>query len=997
MCPPGTTTACTKYTYITNGSHAPTAVLNANPTAYYRLDDAAGTTAAANEIPVNDLTTVNPPAAEINTTLGVTGPVSGATATGFNGTSSYIPVDGTWCTTTATSSCIPVTGSNRIVTSSTTSLGFSVWFNTSTASGVLLGLTSTLPGSCTTGCNATNAIPIMWITSTGHLEGAGSLTSTAVVDDGKWHQAVLVPGQALYVDGAKVASGTTAFVTPAGTYALLGTGIVPSGTAGNWEFFNGSLADFAVYQNELPGAGTVAAQYAAETKPAAELSGVTSPGGRTEMSATYDTVNDRVSSLTDAHGGTWNYSSPVTQSLSAGYDDAVLASGPEDFWPLNDTSGPLARDLVGGAATAAVQRPPATYTNVTLGVTGPTGFADGSAASFSGSGSQVSVPGGYFAGTGGAGESAELWFSATKAGTLLSTVTGTGGNPPTLWLNSSGCVEGTVDGILLNGSTACASAIGDGKWHQVVFTLSAVGTNSTGTASIQIATLYVDGKVLATNTVTPAAASTAGYTAVIGNGSDGDFTGSVADVSLYTTALSATDVTAHYDGLHNQVLVQEPGNPALPTYLATPTLNAQTVTVKDPFSKNASYVYASGNLIKTTDVLGGVTWYGYDASNRATTVTDPDGYTTYTKHDSYNNVTSTTTCAAVNDCQTSYESYYEDLANPLDPRNNKPTDERDARSSSPSDPAYDTVIAYNASAEMTSKTTPPTTACPSGCKTTYTYTTGSESAVGGGTEPPGLLASTISPNGGSTTYAYDSAGDVAQVKNPAQLVTEHTYDNLGRELTTTQVSNTYQAGLTTTYVYDSLDRVVKETDPPITDRVTGAVHTEVRTTTYDPDDDVLTSELSDSTGGDASRTTTNTYDAPGDLASVTDPLGNVTKYTYDALGDRVTETNPVGVTTAYAYDAAGNLLTTTLDGYTGNPSSPITAENLVQDSRSYDPDGALASDTNVKGTTTDYTYYGNGQLASSYVAGPRARKTCTRTPTTRRATRSPRPHPTASS
>ena len=32
----------------------------------------------------------------------------------------------------------------------------------------------------------------------------------------------------------------------------LGTGIVPA--ASKWEYFNGSMADFAVYQNELPGA-----------------------------------------------------------------------------------------------------------------------------------------------------------------------------------------------------------------------------------------------------------------------------------------------------------------------------------------------------------------------------------------------------------------------------------------------------------------------------------------------------------------------------------------------------------------------------------------------------------------------------------------------------------------------------------------------------------------------------------------------------------------------
>lgn len=969
VCPPGTTTACTKYSYLTNGSHAPTAVRNANPAAYYRLDDPAGTTAAVNEVPVNDLTTVNPPAAEINTTPGLPGPVAGVTATGFNGTSSYIPMDGAWCTAAATSSCIPVNGSNRIVTPSTTSLGFGVWFKTSMPSGVLLGMTATLPTGCTTGCSATNATPVMWIASSGRLEGAGALMSPAAVDDGKWHQAVLIPGQALYIDGAKVASGITTFGTIAGTYALLGTGIVASGSSGSWQYFNGSLADFAIYRNQLPGAGTVAAQYAAETMPAAELTGVTSPGGRTEMSASYDTAGDRVASLTDAHGGTWKYGSPVTQSLSAGYDEAVLASGPEDFWPLSDTTGPLAHDLVGGAPTAAVPRPPATYANVTLGMAGPTGFADGTAAGFSGSGSQISIPGGYFAGAGGAGESAELWFTATKAGTLLSTGSGTGGDPPVLWVDSSGCVEGTVDGALLR-PTSCASAIGDGKWHQVVLTLTPVETNSTGTATIQTATLYVDGKVVTSASPAPATASAAGYTAVVGNGPDGDLTGSIADVSLYTAALSATAVTAHYDGLHNQVLVQEPGgNPALPTYLATPTLNAQTITVTDPFAKNASYVYASGELIKTTDVLGGVTWYGYDASNRASTVTNPDGYTTYTRHDSYNNVTSTTTCAAVNDCQTSYESYYENLSNPLDPRNNKPTDERDARSSSPGDPAYDTVISYTDQAELASKTTPPTAACPSGCETKYSYTTGSRPAVGGGTEPPGLLESTISPNGAVTSYAYDSAGDVAMVTNPVGLVTTHTYDNLGRELTSTQVSDTYPAGLTTTYGYDSLDRVIKETNPPITDRVTGAVHTKVMTTTYDADDNVLTSTISDSTGGDASRTTTNAYDAYGDLASVTDALGNVTKYTYDALGDRITMTNPAGVTTAYTYDATGKLLTTTLDGYTGNPSAPIPAENLVQDFRSYDPAGNLASDVNVKGTTTDYTYYGDGRLASSYVSG----------------------------
>ena len=173
-----------------------------------------------------------------------------------------------------------------------------------------------------------------------------------------------------------------------------------------------------------------------------------------------------------------------------------------------------------------------------------------------------------------------------------------------------------------------------------------------------------------------------------------------------------------------------------------------------------------------------------------------------------------------------------------------------------------------------------------------------------------------------TSYEYDSAGDVAQVTNPLRLVTAYTHDNLGRELAQTQTSDTYPAGLTTSYTYDDQDQILTETDPPVTDRVTGAVHTEVTSRTYDPDGDTLTTTVSDSTGGDASRTTTDTYDAHGDLASVTDPLGNKTTYTYDALGSRVSETSPAGVTYDYDYDAAGNLLTTTLVGYTGNPSDP---------------------------------------------------------------------------
>ena len=526
---------------------------------------------------------------------------------------------------------------------------------------MLLGLTDSLPGSqnCSPYCIATTATPLLWIGSNGHLQGYGGTTamsSPTAVNNGAWHQAVVIPGQALYLDGTKVATSTAGFSAPASAYALLGTGLISQNALySSWSFFNGSLADLSVYQNQLPSAGTVAAQYAAETHSAAELTTVTSPGGRTKMSATYNTVSDRVSALTDAAGGTWTYGGAVPGSSAAAYVSAVMGSSPEDFWQLNDTAGPLAHDVVGGAANSASPRPPATYSNVTLGAAGPTGFADGTAASFNGSNSQVSVPGGYFAGTGG--ESVEVWFKTTAGGTLLSSASGpTGGQPMSLYIASAaqgGCLVGSVGNVTVNapifGTCTGGAPANDGKWHQAVLTVGPSPQIPLQGPS-QTATLYMDGKSVGTATIsTKPAQSATGYTVNIGNGPKGDLNGSIADVSIYTSTLSASTITGHDDALQNQISVKiSNSNPlAPPQYLTTPTFNTATITVTGPSGAKSVYMYADGALAQVTNPLGGVTYYGYDAAQRASTITDPDGDTSYMTYDAHNNVTSTTNCAAV--------------------------------------------------------------------------------------------------------------------------------------------------------------------------------------------------------------------------------------------------------------------------------------------------------------------------------------------------------------
>ena len=235
-----------------------------------------------------------------------------------------------------------------------------------------------------------------------------------------------------------------------------------------------------------------------------------------------------------------------------------------------------------------------------------------------------------------------------------------------------------------------------------------------------------------------------------------------------------------------------------------------------------------------------------------------------------------------------------------------------------------------------------------------------------------------------------------QATDPLGLVTKYTYDNLGRELTETQVSDTYPAGLTTSYTYDGLDRLVTETDPPVTDRVTGAVHTKVTSYTYDADSNMLTTTISDATGGDPSRTTTNTYNAHGELASTTDALGNTTRYTYDALGDRVSRDQPrrgdhrlhLRRGREPADHHAGRLHR--------QPGQPDRRRRTwCEESRAYDPAGRLASVTNVGGharPTTPTTATTSSRPATS--SARRAAAECRAsppTPTTRPATGSPRP------
>jgi RHS repeat-associated protein len=122
----------------------------------------------------------------------------------------------------------------------------------------------------------------------------------------------------------------------------------------------------------------------------------------------------------------------------------------------------------------------------------------------------------------------------------------------------------------------------------------------------------------------------------------------------------------------------------------------------------------------------------------------------------------------------------------------------------------------------------------------------------------------------------------------------------------------------------------------------------------------------------------NTYDGPGNLASVTDQAQNVVQYTYDAGNQlktvvQVNHPNPSNNTNLYGYNPLGNLIAltdenlhTTQNSFDmlGEPVQKTLPDQTHTESRVYDTAGNLTSLTHFNGVTTTYTYDSLNRLLS---------------------------------
>ncbi len=284
-----------------------------------------------------------------------------------------------------------------------------------------------------------------------------------------------------------------------------------------------------------------------------------------------------------------------------------------------------------------------------------------------------------------------------------------------------------------------------------------------------------------------------------------------------------------------------------------------------------------------------------------------------------------------------------------------------------------TSYTYDSSGELLTRKLTDTTTTP------VPYSTSGQDRTWANTWSNFLLASTKTPNGNTTQYAYDSSGALTSVTDPLNQVMKIT-SHTGGGLPLTVVDHN---GVTATLTYVPRLRLTSST-------VSGTTGTYTTTRSYDAAGNLLTTTLPDNS------TLTNAYDNARRFIKVTDALGNYTSYTLDALGDR-TSTNiyrsggtltwqwsgtfdalghllvgtaGAGQTTTRTFDANGNVLTvndslgqTTTNTYDAlNRLSTSTDANSGVTTFAYDAHDGVVSVTDANGDATTYARDGFGDV-----------------------------------
>lgn len=230
-------------------------------------------------------------------------------------------------------------------------------------------------------------------------------------------------------------------------------------------------------------------------------------------------------------------SAPVSLTVVSptGYQETLLGMHPLAYWPLSETNGTIAYEMVGGNNGTYVGGVILGQPGVTNSGSGVSGYA----ASFNGTSGYVDIPEGPFNITRAITVMAWVNLSAYPS---FAGVFGHGDPSWRLSVNSSGEAGGN-DGVLPTDATSQTSII-DGNWHCVAYTYTGSLTGNNGS-------LYVDGALVANNAVSSAPA---GDNLDVWIGGSPDYgtqrllAGKIAHAAVFNQALTAAQVQDLYTG-----------------------------------------------------------------------------------------------------------------------------------------------------------------------------------------------------------------------------------------------------------------------------------------------------------------------------------------------------------------------------------------------------------------------------------------------------------------
>ncbi|HLG51445.1 MAG TPA: hypothetical protein VKY56_07395, partial [Chloroflexota bacterium] len=226
------------------------------------------------------------------------------------------------------------------------------------------------------------------------------------------------------------------------------------------------------------------------------------------------------------------------------------------------------------------------------------------------------------------------------------------------------------------------------------------------------------------------------------------------------------------------------------------------------------------------------------------------------------------------------------------------------------------------------------------------------------------------PSGVQATFATSSAVMLADPTNPLSLTSETDTTTVNGQAYTSSYSATSQMVTDTSPAGRQVMTEIDAQERPVQIQISGLAPISIA---YNGQGRVTS--FAQGTGTNA-RSYGVAYDAAGNVSSLTDPLGETTRFAYNADGQTMSETLANGAQFRFAYDANGNLIsvtppdqpayqfTYTADNLPASYTLPSAGSGNVTTTYSYNADRQLSQVTRPDGTTIGYGYDSAGRLAA---------------------------------